>query len=181
MSKSCHTTLFVVEWPKTFSPSAPRRKCKIEKQETPYKLKHCHISLLLSVTFIQQKQTPLRLQCFHTTVVYFSLVLCLLWVGSNLPPSYSGTHLSGGLGERERERAWKSRAWPSVLGAGSGTCSFLSRGAIYVQGRIKCALRCACPARRGVVNAMTSVDLFVLFPVGSPLSVCFPPQRFIVS
>ena len=103
MSKSCHTTLFVVEWPKTFSPSAPRRKCKIEKQETPYKLKHCHISLLLSVTFIQQKQTPLRLQRFHTTVVYFSLVLCLLWVGSNLPPSYSGTHLSGGLGESERE------------------------------------------------------------------------------
>ena len=69
MSKSCQTALFVLEWPQTFSPNATLWKWKTEKQETPCSLKYCHVSVLLSVPFSLQKQSPsssrvLTQQCF---------------------------------------------------------------------------------------------------------------------
>lgn len=101
MTKSCHTTLFVWEWPRTFSPYATLWKWKAEKQEIPYSFKYCHSSVLLSVTFSLQKQTPLQRKSFHTTVLYFSLMLCLPGAGRHLPPTQGP--ISAGIG-REREQ-----------------------------------------------------------------------------
>jgi len=171
MSKSCHTTLFVWEWPQTFPPHATLWKWKAEKQETPYSLKYWHISVFLSVTFILRKQTPLQLQSFHTAGLYFSLMLCLLGAGRNLPPSYSGTHRRGIRTESMRIaclpfRAW-GRKWHLSLPVIGFTWSHLC-----ARGGEVCSTVCL---RRGVARA--SIDFLLLLQVGSHLRV-FPSMTF---
>lgn len=174
MSKSCHTTLFVLEWPQTFSPCATLWKWEAEKQETPYNPKYCHISVLLAVTFILQKQTPLQLQSFHTIVLYFSLMLCLLGAGRNLPPSYSGP-VSARIG-RESVRisclpfcTWGRKWHLSLPLTGFHMAPSMCRGAwseLY-----------SVPARRGVARAASFIDFLLLLQVGSHLRV-FPSMTF---
>lgn len=176
MTKSCHTTLFVWEWPRTLSPYATLWKWKAEKQEIPYSFKYCHSSVLLSVTFSLQKQTPLQRKSFHTTVLYFSLMLCLPGAGRRLPPSYSGTHLSG---DPERKRAGGSHACPSVIGAGSGTCHFLSQALTWPLLRapgMKCALPCARKERSGECSVFRWLPLVAW---GGKSLECVPLHAFL--
>lgn len=79
MSKSCGTTLFVLEWPKTFSSNSVLWNWKITKQEMPYRVKYWHVSVLFSVTFILQKRTILWL-----------LILTQQWIISHSCCVFSG-------------------------------------------------------------------------------------------
>lgn len=121
---------------------------------------------------------------FNTTVDYFSLMLCLLWVDRNLPWIYPGTHLNTG------HRAYREHDLMLVLlylgqeVALVTSSQKLSLDPDRMPGSGKVWSQCACKERSvrlwwALREARTIYSLIVL-QAGSIL-VCFPPLLLIVS
>lgn len=166
MSKSCHTSLLVLQWPKTFSPSAPPQKRKRSKQHLTNSNTLPHLCITHCDIYSTETNSPLTPEFSHNSG--FCLTHAVSSLGWQKSSSYAGTYLGGRLGEREHEDllpALLCLGLKAALVASSHVAPSTCKGAgsaLFIV-----------PVRRGVASVMSSIESLVLVQVGSHLSV-FP-------
>lgn len=178
MSKSCHTTLFVLECPRHFLPVQHCGKGDREARNTLQPQILPHFCITHCDIYSTETNPPPTPEFSHNSALFLThAVSSRGWQKSS--SLLLRTRLSV---DRERKRAWGSHACPSALGAGSGTCHFLSQAFTWprlcVGGReVSCTVCLQGEEWRGQrLPSIPSCCFRWEVTWG-----CFPPWLFIVS